>query len=161
MANMFPASLLNDIFYTAPVGRSRRAVFTSQIFSGVLRNDMVISFDESAIAEIGSNPIASTASVSFTASAKSFRLPKSTFSATTIADTSRVPLIIAANYQLAICVSWLPYTALDGDDIVIENISDSFIGHAVQLFCLWPVNIGTAQTPVWAFGRFKKDPESV
>ena len=155
MANQVPASLLTQIYYTAPVGRSRRQLLSKQLFAGVLRSDGEITYSLEAITQLGTNPVSTNMGLITTIPAKSFTLPKSSFPATNVADTSKPPCVFAISYDLGICVDWQSYTELDGDDLVFSNISDTFIGQHVLLLCLWQVNIGTTQTPVWQFGRFQ------
>ena len=155
MANQVDQSLLFSLYYTAPIGRSRRHMLASQLFAGVLRNEMQITFDLAAITQMGTNPIGSNASLLYTIPAKAFTLPKSTFPASTIADTSRTPCMLAVSYELGLCVPLLSYTELDGDNLSFTNISDTIIGQQVLLLCLWQVNIGTTNNPIWVYGRFQ------
>ena len=156
MSAMFPASLLPQIYYNAPVGKTRRSVFMSQLFQGVVRDNMQISFNELAIQEIGSNPVVTSSMIPITVPGKDFSLPLYTFLATEVADTTRVPLIIALHYPLKICQSWLSYTQIDGNNLVFRNISDTLVNEVVFLICLWQTNIGSSQIPVWTFGRFAR-----
>jgi hypothetical protein len=156
MAAMFPASLLPQIYYTAPVGKTRRSVFMSQLFQGVVRENKQITFNESEIHEIGSNPVVTSSNIPITVPSKDFSIPLYTFNATEVADTSRVPLIIALHYPLRICQSWLPYTQIEGNNLVFRNISDTLVNEVVFLICLWQTNMGSSQIPVWTFGRFEK-----
>lgn len=157
MANMVPCPLLSYIFYTAPIGRSRRHVLSSQLYGGVLRNDKQISFDVNAIKQFGTNPVSSVAGLVYTIPDKSFSIPKSSFSATQIADTSRVPCIFAISYDLGVCVPFYDYTTIDGDDLIFSNISDTFLDKSVLLLPLWQINIGSASNPVWVLGRFQAE----
>ena len=157
MANMVPKSLLYNIYYTAPVGRSRRHVLSSQLFTGVQRNEMAITFDLSNLSEIGTNLVATKAGLLHTFQGASETLPISAFSATELADTTRVPCVMAVSYDLGLAVSLLDYTEVDGDDLVFSNLSETLFGHEVLLVSLWQVNMGTPQTPVWQFGAFKLD----
>lgn len=155
MANQVDAWLLTQIYYTAPVGRSRRHLLSKQLFAGVVRNNGEITYNLEAISQLGTNPVSTTIGLIYTIPAKSFTLPKSSFPYTTAADTSKQPCVFAISYDLGLCVPLLSYTELVGDDISFTNISDTFIGQRVLLLCLWQVNIGTTQTPVWQFGRFQ------
>lgn len=128
----------------------------SQLFQGVVRDNKQIAFNEAEIQEIGSNPIVTTSNIPITVPSKDFTLSRFTFNATESADTSRVPLIIALHYPLGICQSWLPYTQIEGSDLVFSNISDTLVNEVVFLICLWQTNMGSSQIPVWTFGRFKK-----
>lgn len=158
MANMVPASLLLNLYYSAPVGRSRRHVLSSQLFTGVQRTNMEISYNLSALSMFGSNPVSTTSGLLFTVQAKNFQLAKDLFSATPIADTSRVPCVFAISYELGVCVPLLDYTAVSDDELQFTTISDTFIGHEVLLLPLWQINIGTVQSPIWVFGSFQANP---
>ena len=155
MANQVNASLLSTIFYTAPVGRSRRHVLSSQLFEGVIRDNGEIRFNLEEITQLGTNRVTTNIGLIYTVPAKSFTLPKSSFPATEYADTTRVPCIFAISYELGICATWIDYTTIDGDNLSFSNISDTFIGQRVLLVGLWPTNIGTAQNPIWVYGGFK------
>ena len=157
MANMVESSLLPYIMYTAPVGRSRRHVLTSQLYTGVQRIDKVVSYNLAALTQLGTNQVSTSSGYLFTIQSKSFQLAKSLFPAATIADTSRVPCVFAISYELGLCVPLLDYTSLDGDNLVFNNISDSFIGHEVLLLCLWQVNIRTNANPIWVYGRYQAE----
>lgn len=154
MANMVPKSILYNIYYNAPVGRSRRHVLSSQLFTGVQRANMEISYNLSALSMFGSNPVSTTSGLIFTVQAKNFQLAKTLFSATPIADISRVPCVFAISYELGVCVPLLDYTAVFNDELQFTNISDTFIGHAVLLLPLWQINLGTSQNPIWVFGSY-------
>lgn len=155
MANMFPASLLNQIYYTQPDGRSRRHVLCSQLFTAMTRDENAVTFNPAHLSEFGSNPVVSNAGLLYTVPAKSFTLPVSTFPTYASADNSRVPLVVAVSYELQICVDLLSYTTLDGDNLVFSNISDTLLNHEILLLCLWQTNIGTPQIPNYIYGSFK------
>lgn len=156
MAAMFPASLLPQIYYAAPFGKTRRSVFMSQLFQGVVRENKKITYNELEIHDLGSNPVVTHSNIVITVPSKDFTLPLSTFNATEVADTSRVPLVIALQYTLRICQSWLPYTQIEGNNLVFKNISDTLVDEVVSLICLWQTNMGSNQIPVWTFGKFEK-----
>lgn len=155
MSSQVPAQLLPSMFYTAPTGRSRRAVLTSQLMKGVIRNSSGIVLDETGITKLGTNPITSIHPLRWYDPGSSFRIPISSFGATDLADTSRVPLIFAISFDLKLCDSWLYCTSIDGNDLVFNNISETFIDKFVWLFCLWQVNIGTPTTPIWVYGSYE------
>lgn len=154
MANLVPKSLLYNIYYSAPVGRSRRHVLSSQLFTGVLRNNYNIAFSLSALSELGTNAVATNEGYLFTIQATNFRLAKALFSSTDIADTSRVPCVVAISYEMAVCLPLLSNVSIDGDDLVFSDIPGTFVGHEFLLLALWQVNIGTQQIPVWQYGSF-------
>lgn len=154
MANMIPAWLLSNIYYVAPVGRSRRHVLSSQLFAGVTRNDFDITFNLEGITKLGTNPVTSTASLLYTVPAKSFAIPLRQFTATSLADQTLLPCVFAISYDLNLCVSWLPYTSLVDDNLQFDNISDTFLDRTVLLVALWQTNVGTAQHPIMVYGSF-------
>lgn len=158
MANMVPKSILYNIYYNAPVGRSRRHVLSSQLFTGVQRANMEITYNLSALSMLGSNPVSTTSGLLFTVQAKNFQLAKDLFSTTPIADTSRVPCVFAISYELGVCVPLLDYTAISNDELQFTNVSDTFLGHEVLLLPLWQINLGTAQNQIWVFGSFQANP---
>lgn len=154
MANQVPATILAQIYYSAPVGRSRRHVLTSQLFTGVQRNNFEISYNLENFSALGTNPVTTRAALVYEVSAKNFTIAKSEFDATELADTSRAPLVFAISYDLQLCVPLLSNVSVDGDNLVFSNISDSFLGQSVLFVCLWQVNIGSEPIPVWVYGSF-------
>ena len=158
MANMFPASLLNQIYYTQPDGRSRRHVLCSQLYTAMTRNENTVTFNPSNLSELGTNRVVTNAGLLYTVPAKSFTIPVAAFPASASADTTRVPLVVAVSFELAICVDLLSYTELDGDNLVFSNISDTLLNHDILLLCLWQTDIGTTQLPNYIYGSFKLEP---
>lgn len=158
MANGVPSFLLPSLYYTAPVGRSRRHVLASQIFTGVQRVQHVVDFNLSALSELGTNPIVTTEGLLHTVTATAFSIPIANFNATQLADTSRVPCIMAVSYALCLCVPLLDYTELDGNTLVFSNLSETFLNQAVLLLPLWQTNVGTQQNPIWVYGSFQANP---
>lgn len=156
MANMVEASLLSNIYYVAPVGRSRRHVLSSQLFEGVRRDNQQISFDFNYLTKLGTNQVSSLSGLVYTIPNHSFTIPIASFSVTQIADTTKVPCVFAISYELALCVPLIDYTQIVGDDLSFNNISSTFIGKSVLLLPLWQINIGSEANPVWIFGRFQK-----
>lgn len=157
MANMVPKSLLFFLYYTAPVGRSRRHVLASQLFSGVNRDNFVVSFSLTSINQLGSNPVATTDGLLFTIPSKSFSIPISDFSKTDIADISKIPCVLAISYDLGLCVPLMDYTTISGDNLVFDNISNTFLGAEVLLLPLWQINVGSTTHPIWVYGSFAKE----
>lgn len=156
MASAFPTSLLPQIYYSAPIGKTRRSLLMSQLFQGVVRNNKEIIFNEAELREFGTNPLVTYTCMPYSVPDKNFALPIDLFNATQAADTSRVPMVIALHYPLRICQSWLTYTHIVDNNLVFNNISDTLVGEVVFLICLWQTNIGTQQVPVWVFGRYEK-----
>lgn len=154
MANMLSQSWLNQLYYVAPVGRSRRHVLSSQLFTGVVRNDFNISYDLLSIERLGLNAICSTSAKLYTAPTKSFSILASEFQPTQIADTTRKPLVIAISYELSICASLWDCVTVNGNTLDFDNISSSFVGREALYICLWMINVGTSQNPVWVPGSY-------
>ena len=157
MANMVPPSLLPSLYYDKPVGRSRRHLISSDINTGVVHVDKEVSFDLTAFTRLGTNPIVTSNTVIHTATDKNFTMPKAMFDATDIADTTRQPCLFALSYEAAVCVPLLDYATLDGDNIVFQNVSDTFVGLSAAYVCLWQVNVGTEQYPVWVYGSYRRN----
>lgn len=157
MANMLDASLLNNIYYSAPEGRSRRSLLIKQLFAGIYRFNKQIYYNLAAINPIGTNKVATTAGILYTIESKSFTIPISSFPSKPTADTTKVPCVLAISYELGLCVSFYNYITISGNDLVFDNISDTFLGHEVLLVALWQVNIGTLVNPIWVFGSLGTD----
>lgn len=155
MANMVPKPLLYNIYYSAPVGRSRRHVITSQLFTGVSRTNGQVVFRLEDLAELGTNPVATNYGLFYEVLAKDFYIPVAGFHATQVANTGLLPCVFAVSYELRICAPLLSYTALEGNQLHFSNISDTFLGHTVLLLPLWQINMGTVQTPIWQYGSFR------
>lgn len=158
MANAVPSFLLPSLYYTAPVGRSRRHVLASQLFTGVQRVQHVVDFNLSALSELGTNPIVTTEGLLHTVTATAFSIPVANFNVTQLADTSRVPCIMAVSYALRLCVPLLDYTELDGNALFFSNLSETFLNQSVLLLPLWQTNVGTQQNPIWVYGSFQANP---
>lgn len=157
MANMVQPSLLLNIYYAAPVGRSRRACLVSQLHKGVVRTNKVVSFDLDAVSELGGNVVTCNEGLIYTPAAKAFEIAVEDLNATPIADTSRVPCVMAVSYEKGVCVSLFDYTTLNEGVLSFENVSDTLVGSEILLLPLWQTNIGTAQNPIRVFGGFKRD----
>lgn len=157
MANIVPTPILYNMYYAAPVGRSRRSVLASQLFTGVQRENKQVSFDLTAISELGTNQVAATVALVYTIPSKNFTIAKSQFSATQTADQSRVPCIFAISYSLAVCLPLIENTSLNGNDLVFRDVSDTLVGESVLLIPLWQINIGTSQNPNYVYGSFSKE----
>lgn len=158
MANLVDKSYLYNIYYSTPVGHSRRHELASQLFTAVHRDNETVSFDVQALAELGTNPVVTNAGLLYTIQSKEFTIPKSQFNITELADASRVPCIFAVSYELFLIVPLVDYTTMDEDNFNFANVSDSFLGHQVLLIPLWQTNVGTLINPVWQYGGFKLQP---
>lgn len=154
MANMVPSTLLANLFYTAPLGKSRRAALSSQLFTGVQRSRKQVAFNLEAISQLGSNVVVTTQGLLYTIPSKSFTMAMDDFSTTSIADTSRVPCVFAISYDLRICVPLTAYTSIEGNTLVFDNISDTLVGNEILIIPLWQTNIGSSANPIWVYGSF-------
>lgn len=155
MANMVPKSILYNIYYAAPIGRNRRQFITSQLLAGCHREEGETIFDLTAITALGSNTPSTRAGLLYTIPAKVFSVPVSAFSATTAADTTKIPCVMAISYEKGVCLPLLSYTTLSEGVLLFNNISDTIVGAEVLLLALWQVNVGTSGVPVYAFGSFQ------
>lgn len=154
MANMVPSTLLANLFYIAPIDKSRRAALSSQLFTGVQRSGKQVSFSIDALRQLGSNAVVTNQGLLYTIPSKSFAMAMDEFSTTSIADTSRVPCVFAISYDLGICVPLIAYESIEGNTLIFSNISDTLVGHEILLVCLWQTNIGSSANPIWVYGSF-------
>lgn len=154
MASMLPDTLLNQIYYTAPVGRSRRQMLAKQLFTGVSRESGYPVFDAESISEIGTNPVVSDQPmvVTFTQTSSSLLLDEVPRLPTAIVD--EVPLIIACEPSIFLFSSLLPYTTISGNNLVLSNLSESFLNNTLVLFFLWKTDISQTSTPNIVFGSY-------
>ena len=156
MANQISASLLNMIYYAAPSGRSRRAQWTKDLSSGMVKTNGVWTFDPSLIQTLGYNSKVSETAFIFTPASTQLSISVAELSAVSPAIIDEVPLLILICADLNICQSLLDNTTLVEDTLSLENLSTSLIGHECYIFPLWKVNVGTTRTPVYAYGSFQK-----
>lgn len=154
LSNQVSASLLNNIFYQAPVGRSRRAEWMQQLCKGQVKNGLTWDFNPDLIPQLGTNPTVTEAPMTVTPAENQLRFNVAEFSAVGDADLNKTPCLILICKDTAQCISLLPWTTLDGEEIVLTNLSPTFLHHECLLYCLWQVNISNNQTPIYVYGRF-------
>lgn len=154
MANMIPPQLMNSIFYSAPVGRSRRHTLASQLFTGVSRNGSEITFNLDNITAIGSNTVSCNAGVLVTITDSTLQLYIPDLSATTSAITNEVPLLLAVSYEREVCYPMIDLTSIEEEYLVVQNIPSTIFNVPLMIYPLWTVNVGTLRTPVYAYGSY-------
>lgn len=154
LSNQVSASLLNSIYYNAPANHSRRAEWLHQLAAGYFKEQNEWQYDPTRITALGSNKVVTKEIFPMTPPASYFSMEKSFFNKTTNAVDSRVPCVILICPETNQCISLLPWTTLDGDYIVFDNLSPTFIGKQCYLFPLWQCNVGTLLNPIYAYGSF-------
>ena len=154
LSNQVNASLLNSIYYNAPTNHSRRAEWLHQLAAGYYKEQNEWQYDPSRITALGSNKVVTKAIFPMTPPALYFSMEKSFFNKTTNAVDSRIPCVILICPETNQCISLLPWTSLDGDYIVFNNLSPTFLGKQCYLFPLWQCNVGTLLNPIYAYGSF-------
>lgn len=156
MSNQVPATLLNNIFYAAPSGRSRRAQWCKDLGTGIVKIDGSSEFTPSAISVLGGNAVTCNAPFVLTPNSTTFDISFSDLSIIGNADTSLLPCIIMICAEANLCIDMLSYTTLREESLHFENVSTTLLGKECYFFPLWQVNIGTQRTPIYAYGRYQK-----
>lgn len=156
MANQLPQKLLNDLFYAAPIGKSRRNALTSQLMQAIVRDGTEISYNPNLIAALGGNPIALRTPVEHVVSERTFTISVDDLQVTPVAQISMLPCVIALSYDLRVAYNLLPLTAIENNIITIGPVPSSWLGNSFFLFPLFPVNVGSKANPIFTFGRFDK-----
>lgn len=156
LSTQISASLLNSIYYQAPNGRSRRSQWQKELSAGNQKTDGRWQYDPSAIIRLGSNPVVSEEAFCFTPASTEVIIPKSSLSAVNQAIISEIPCLILICPSKMVCISLFDFTSLQGNNIVLQNISTSLINEVCWIFPLWLVNMGTEQHPLLNYGSFEK-----
>lgn len=156
MSNQVSASLLNQIYYSAPIGRNRRQQFNKDLSTGEIKVDGEWTFSPEQIQRIGSNPIVTTEGKSFTLASTQLVIPISEISVTQSAIVNETPLILLICPQKNCCLSMLQYTELQQDIIRLTNIPSYLMNQDVFLMFLWKANVGTEANPILTFGRYER-----
>lgn len=156
MSNQVTASLLNFIYYAAPVGRSRRAQWCKDLGTGMVKDSQGWIFDPSLIEILGGNPKVSETAFSLVPTSTRFEISVSSLSAVGNADINQVPCLILVCPSKNICIDLLPYTTLSDGTLTVEPISTTLLNKECFIFPLWRVNIGTQANPIWVYGSFQK-----
>lgn len=156
MSNQVTASLLNFIYYAAPVGRSRRAQWCKDLGTGMTRDSQGWIFDPSLIEILGGNPKVAETAFSLVPTSTRFEISVSSLSAVGNADVSQVPCLILVCPAKNICIDLLPYTTLSDRTLTVEPISTTLLNEVCFIFPLWRVNMGTQANPIWVYGSYQK-----
>lgn len=157
LANQLSASMLNQIYYSAPQGRSRRAQWCKDLAKGMTKVDTDWIFNPSLIETLGGNPKVSTEPFIVTPTQTSLEISSDALSATTIADKSKVPCLVLICIEANVCISLVPYTSINDGTITLSNLSSTLVGKECYIFSLWQTNVGTTTTPIYAYGSYGKD----
>ena len=156
MSNQVTASLLNFIYYAAPVGRSRRAQWCKDLGTGMVKDSQEWVFDPSLIEILGGNPKVAETAFSLVPTSTRFEISVSSLSAVGNADINQVPCLILVCPSKNICIDLLPYTSLSDGTLTVEPNSTTLLNEECLIFPLWRVNMGTQANPIWVYGSFQK-----
>lgn len=156
LSNQVTASLLNSLYYAAPVGRSRRGQWCKDLATGLSRTAQGWTFDPSAIQILGGNQKVSEEPYILTPNETHFEIDISSLSAVGNAITSDVPCLILICPSKNICISLLPYTTLNDNVLEVHPISTTLVGNECYVFPLWRINLGTQANPIFAYGSYQK-----
>ena len=156
MSNQISASLLNYIYYAAPVGRSRRGQWCKDLGTGMQKHIEAWVFDPTMIQILGGNPKVAETAFSLVPTSTRFEISVSNLSAVGNADTNQVPCLILLCPSKNICIDLLPYTTLSDGTLTVEPISTTLLNEVCFIFPLWLVNMGTQANPIWVYGSYQK-----
>lgn len=157
LANQLSASMLNQIYYSAPQGRSRRAQWCKDLAKGMTKVDTDWVFNPNLIETLGGNPKVSTEPFLVTPTQTILEITSDALSATSIADKSKVPCLVLICIEANVCISLLPYTQLQDNILTLSNLSTTLVEKECYIFPLWQTNVGTQATPIYAYGSYGKD----
>lgn len=158
MSNQVDASLLNNIFYQAPIGRSRRAEWCHQLLAGAVKEDGEWTYQPSQLALLGGNlPVCSEPFI-FSPNESSLQIAVGDLSHTERAILTEKPCLILICADTQQVVSLLDYTSVSNAVVTLQNLSPTYQGHECYLYPLWQINIGTQQNPIYTFGGFSATP---
>lgn len=157
MSNQLSASLLNSIYYAAPIGRSRRGQWCKDLATGMQKSAQGWIFDPAMIEILGGNPKVAETAFSLIPTLTRFEINVSSLSAVGNAVTTEIPCLILICPTKNICIDLLPYTTLNDGVLTVEPISTTLLNEECFIFPLWRVNVGTQANPIWAFGSYQKN----
>ena len=157
MASQVSPSLLNQIYYAAPQGRSRRSQWVKDLSTGRIKINEEWVLDPSMIEILGGNNKVSEEPYILTPASTSIEINSEALSSTTSADLTKTPCIILICVEANICISLLPFTTLEENTIYLNPLSTTLIGKECYLFPLWQTNVGTQSKPIWTYGRYEKN----
>lgn len=150
-------SVLIQIYYQAPQGHSRRTELIQQLSKALTKENDQWTIDVAAIPQIGSNPIVTTEPIVLTPTNRSIRVAVATISKEPRAIIEKIPLVILICPETNQCISLLDYTQIEGSQIVMQNLSPTYMEKECYLYFLWKTNIGTQANPIEVYGRFEKN----
>lgn len=156
LSNQVPASLLNNIFYQAPIGRSRRAEWMRQLTVAREKTENGWEVNLSMITALGSNAAVTTEPIIIVPTSSQLRISLENVNHLDRAITDEPPCLILICKDTQQCIDLLSYTTLDDTDIVLSNLSPTYQGHECYIYCLWKTNIGTNQNPILVYGSYQK-----
>ena len=156
MSNQVPASLLNSLFYQAPIGRSRRAEWMQQLMKGTVKDGNDWIFSPALLPRLGGNAAVTEEPMSIVPTQNHLRFHVDDFSHLSRADVTKQPCLILICADSGQCISLQPWLSMEGEEIVLSNLSPTFLNHECLLYCLWQYNAGTQQTPIYTFGAYVK-----
>lgn len=157
MSNQLSASLLNSIYYAAPIGRSRRGQWCKDLATGMQKSAQGWIFDPTMIEILGGNPKVAETAFSLIPTLTRFEINVSSLSAVGNAVTTEIPCLILICPSKNICIDLLPFTTLNDGILTVEPISTTLLNEECFIFPLWRVNVGTQANPIWAYGSFQKN----
>lgn len=154
LSNQVSPSLLNNLFYTAPIGRSRRAEWMQQLSQGKEKQENGWDYNPSLITRLGGNEAVTAEPMNMTPTQNQLRISVAEFSSIGRADQSKTPCIILICKETQQCISLLSWTSMGEEQIVLQNLSPTYLGKECYLYCLWQYNQGTQQNPIWVYGSY-------
>lgn len=156
LSNQLSASLLNEIYYSAPVGRSRRAQWCKDLAVAMVKQNDVWQYNPTLILALGGNTVVSTDNYYIVPQSVNLTIPIASLSATSMAITTEVPLLILVCPGQTMCISLLSYTAIQGDNLALTNLPASIVGNDCWIFPMWKTNLGTSTNPILEYGGFDR-----
>lgn len=156
LSNQVPASLLNNIFYQAPIGRSRRAEWMRQLTVAREKTENGWQVNLSLITALGSNAAVTTEPIIIVPTSSQLRINFDEVSHLDRAIMDQKPCLILICKDTEQCIDLLSYTSLENNEIVLNNLSPTYRGHECYIYFLWQTNIGTSQNPILVYGSYQK-----
>ena len=155
LSNQVDQSFLNAVFYDAPVGRSRRGEWMQQLCRALEKDGYAWTFNPSLLSKLGGNSVVTQQPMIITPTQNQLRFSVEEFSAVNHADTSLLPCLLLICKDTNQCISLLPWETMEEDEIVLQNLSPTYLGHECYIFCLWQYNAGTAANPFYTYGAYR------
>lgn len=149
-------SLLNQLFYEAPIGRSRRAEWIHQIAAGRQKQNDQWIFIPEQITRLGSNLTTCQEPYIITPEQKTLTIPVDELSKTDIALTDEKPCMLLLCQETNMLISLLDYETLTNNTITLTNLSPTILGQECIIYTLWKYNAGTQANPFKIYGRYEK-----